>query len=49
MQQISQPTSEKICPLRNKLCKGTDCAWFVSGKDKCAVWLISNLTNVKSK
>lgn len=30
---------EKLCPLSGNLC-GSNCGWFVSGHDKCAMALL---------
>ena len=32
---------EKLCPLAGKLC-GSNCGWFVSGHDKCAMNLLGS-------
>lgn len=32
---------EKLCPLSGKLC-GSNCSWFVSGHDKCAMALLGD-------
>lgn len=40
-------SDEKTCPIATLRC--ADCAWFISKKNKCAIWVIADSINSKSK
>lgn len=39
LQQI--PNKESTCPLTNEACT-SECAWYLSKKGKCAIWVLAN-------
>ena len=42
----------KMCPLRydgNNSCVQTECAWYISKKDKCAIWVYADTVSANKK
>lgn len=41
-----------MCPLRydgNNSCVQTECAWYISKKDKCAIWVYADTVSANKK
>lgn len=44
LQNNIKPSEKKYCPLRNFISCSSECAWYISKRERCAIWVLANST-----